>query len=107
MMTPSTWDLELIITWLRMNGLTPTTSFTSRTSSATSCHSVKALAYFRTTAWALVPRIFDLRSSSKPLITERTTVRHHTPTATASTEMTVMTERKEVRFLAIRWRRAM
>ena len=47
-----------------------------------------------TTMWALVPRIFSFRSSSKPVITARTMIRAATPRATPAVEIRVMMEMK-------------
>ena len=67
---------------------------TPGTPSTRSCvprQSVKSFCpYLRTTPWAWAPRILDLRSCSKPLITESTTVSAQTPVATPPMEMRVM-----------------
>ena len=84
------WPCERI-TSLRMNGLAPATPGTETTFGITDFHSLKSLEYLRRSAWALVPRIFFLRSASNPLITERTTVSAQTPTETPAMEMAVIT----------------
>ena len=74
-----------------MNGLAPAMPGTDTTLGNTDFHSLKSLEYFKSSAWAFVPRIFFFRSASNPLITESTTVSAHTPTETPAMEMAVIT----------------
>ena len=52
-----------------------------------------------------MPKIFSLRVFSKPLITERTTIRAMTPTMTPAMEIMVMMEMKVCFRLALRYLR--
>src|SRR3990172_1163763 len=53
-----------------------------------------------TVTWAFMPSIFDLKSSSKPVMTESTIIKAVTPTVIPATEINVMTEIKDVLLLA-------
>ena len=53
-----------------------------------------------TVMWAFMPSILDLKSSSKPVITESTIIKAVTPTVIPATEINVMTEIKDVLLLA-------
>ena len=74
-----------------MKGLAPAMPGTDSTLGRTAFHSLKSDEYLRSSACAFVPRIFFFRSASNPLITESTTVRAQTPTATPAIEIAVMT----------------
>ncbi len=84
------WPCERM-TSFKMKGETPATPGTAATLGDIDFHSLKSFEYLSSSACELVPRILRLRSASKPLITESTTVSAHTPTATPATEMPVMT----------------
>ena len=73
----------------------------------TSAYSVKSVPYLSTNRCALAPKIFWRRSVEKPFITLMTTTIAHVPTATASTEMTVMMPTTESPRLPIKKRRPM
>ena len=90
------------MTSLNTNGLAPTTWDIPRTFLTLSSHSKKSPPDFCTSRCALAPRILDLRSASKPLMTLSTTSMAHTPTVTPATLMNVMTLMKLCRRLASR-----
>ena len=78
------------MTSLSTNGVAPATPDTVDVFFTTSSYSVKSEPYFSTSRWALAPKILLRRSEEKPFITLITTTIAIVPTATASTEMTVM-----------------
>ena len=59
--------------------------------------------YERTISWAFTPRIFFLKSSWNPLITESTTRRVHTPRVTPPSETSVLKEIALCFFLDLRY----
>jgi len=82
-----------------VNGVTPVTPSCARIFFSIWGSGVKVPSWLSTTACAFMPMIFAFRSSSKPLITARVTLRAPTPRTTPVIVIRVMNETKtELRF---------